>query len=237
MFESISIVVPVYNEEENLELTVKKLSTYVKKLFRKYEIIIVDSNSSDRTPQIADRLVKKYPKVSVIHQQRRRGFGNGLRAGYKKCQYELVWYMDGDCPYDLRYLQQALPLIEKADAVVGVKTGTRESPSRWISSKGYNLLIRTCFGVDYRDINFSFKLLRRTALQKLTLKSEGWFIDAEILLELKRHGLRVKELEIVYQHREMGDSKVVMGTGLVIGMLKEMYAYIRRKGLRGNSLS
>ena len=229
MFESISIVVPVYNEEGNLELTVKKLNTYVKTLFKKYEIIIVDSNSSDRTPQIADRLVKEYKNVSVIHQQVRRGYGNGIRAGYKKCQYELVWYMDGDCPYDLRYLKQALPLIKKADAVIGVKTGTRESPGRWIASRGYNLLIRTWFGVSYRDINFSFKLLRRTALQKLTLESDGWFIDAEILLELNRLGLRVEELEMVNLHRNMDDSKVVMGADLIIDMLKEMYAYMKRK--------
>ena len=173
MNNSISVVVPVYNEEENLRDTVVRLNNFLFKIFKNYEIIIVDSSSTDKTGQIADELSRKFKKVYTMHQSKRRGYGNGLREGYRHCKHDLVWYMDGDCPYDLNALNMALPLIKNADAVIGFKSGKDESFQRWLFSEGYNLLIRILFKLNYKDINFSFKLLRHDSLKRLNLKSDG----------------------------------------------------------------
>jgi len=229
MENSISVVVPVYNEEENLRDTVVSLNKCLNKIFKKYEIIIVESKSTDKTPQIADSLSKKNKHVSVIHQNKKYGYGNGLREGYRHCKYDLVWYMDGDCPYNLNVLEKNMPLIKNADAVIGIKSGQRESFRRWLFSGGYNILIRTLFGLKFRDINYSFKLLHHDALKKLDLKSDGWFIDGEILIELKRHNMKVVEIPIRYNLRKKGRSKVVTGPKVVIDMLTEIIYYIFRK--------
>ena len=226
---SMSIVVPTYNEQENISTTINKLDRFISKIFKTYEIIAVDSNSTDKTPEIIAKLSKKLKNVRVINQAKRRGFGNGLREGYSHCRYELVWYMDADCPYELDYLKHALPLIKNADAVIGYKIGKRESFQRWLFSKVYNWMVKLLFRLSYRDINFSFKLIKRDALRKLDLKSDKWFIDTEILCELKRHGMDVKEIPIKYIFREKGNSKVVIGAGIVTEMLKEMVGYMFRK--------
>jgi len=226
---SISVVVPVYNEEQNLAGTVSKLDQFLDDLFSKYEIIIVDSDSTDNTPKIASALSKGLSSVSSIRQSVRRGFGNGLREGYANCKNDLVWYVDADCPFDLGALRRALVLIEDAEAVIGIKKGSHETFMRWLFSKGYNYLVRLVFLLPFKDVNFSFKLIRNRALKKLDLQSDGWFVDTEILLELRRHKLRVKEFPVKFIIRDSGDSKVTIGPSIVNGFLKEIIDYKRRK--------
>ena len=136
--------------------------------------------------------------------------------------------MDSDLPYNLYYLNIALALIKNADAVIGVKFGERESFRRWLFSFAYNFLIRVFFRLKFHDINFSFKLMRRDALKKLDLRSNGWFIDAEVLIELKKQGMKVIETPIKYDLRNVDNSKVVIGHKIVINLLKEIVNYVFR---------
>ena len=227
-YNSISVVVPAYNESNNLKKSIFELNSYLSKLFKKYEIIIVESASTDDTAKIADFLQKKLKNVLVIHQKQKLGYGNAIRQGYKKSKYSLVWYNDADRPYDLKALENALALIDNADAVIGYKVGKRESFSRWFFSLGYNLLIRTIFWINLRDINFSFKLVKKEVLDQLDLRSDGWFIDGELLSELSRKKMKIKEIPIKYNIRQEGNSKVVIRPKMIFGFLKEMYYYKTR---------
>lgn len=221
----ISVVVPVYNEGKNLEKAVVSLVDLLKKECKDYEIIIVDSDSKDNTKEIADALCRKYKKVRAIFQKERKGFGNGLREGYKNCKLDFVWYVDADLPYDLSELKKAFPFMKDYDAVIGYKTGKRENLMRVLMSIIYNNLIRLVFGLKFRDINYSYKIIRNDVLKNLSLKSDGWFVATEILVELDKKGYKVKELHVPFKMRVEGESKVSNYLGVTFYFLKEVFRY------------
>ena len=223
----------MYNEGGIARQAVQKLLDAMKGYEAPFEILIVESGSADRTPEIVDGLEKKYKEVRAFHQKRKEGLGSAIRHGFGNSKMDLVLYMDGDSPFDAKVIRQATPLMKDADAVLGYRLGDRESFKRWFFSKGYNVMIRALFAIKVRDVNFSFKMLRKEALAKLDLRSNGFFIDAEIIAELKRKNCAWQEMGIPYTERAEGSSTVRIGPKLIAGMLKEMFAYIGRKdGLR-----
>lgn len=225
----ISVVVPLYNEEEGAKKTVLGLDRYLKKICEKYEILAIESGSTDNTPKIIDGLAKKLKNVKAIHQKRRMGVGNAIRLGYKNSRYDWVWYRDGDNPYPVEELGKALPYTNNYDAVIAYKTGKRENFTRWFLSLGYNALIKTLFRLKFRDINYHFKFIRKEMLDKLDLRSNIWFIDAEILIELKKNKARVKEIPVRYHIRKEGSSTVTNYPKVVMDLLREIAEYMKRK--------
>ena len=224
--ESISVIVPVYNEEDSLARAVHDLDLYLKDNFSQYEIIIVESGSTDDTAKIADSL--KCKNIRAVHQKKREGYGSGLRLGFSLAKKDLVWYYSGDMPFEISYLRRAAEKIENFDAVIAYRTGERESLKRLIATNAYHILITTIFGLKVRDINFSFKLIRRELLQRMKLNSYGWFIDAEMQIEFKRNKARILQIPVKYDHREEGQSKVNLISDS-LNMLREMFGYISRK--------
>lgn len=226
----ISVIVPIYNEEETLEKTVMDLVNFLEKECEDYEIIIVDSNSSDKSEIISKMLCKQYKKVKAIRQKEKKGIGNGLREGYANCNLDYVWYRDADFPYKVSELKKSFPYLKDYDAVIGYKSGKRENLFRKIISIVYNKLVKILFNLKFRDINYSYKIIRKDVLKKLDLRSDGWFIDAEILIELKKGGYKIKEVCVPYTIRKGKGSKV-SGNYIqsIYRILKEMFQYIQRK--------
>lgn len=225
----LSVIVPVYNEGENLENAVTKLVQLLERECADFEVIIVDSDSKDKTWDVAEKLIKKYRKVRAIRQKERKGFGNGLIAGYANAQLDYVWYVDADLPYDLNDLKKALPFLEDYDAVIGYKTGKRENILRSIMSVVYNRLIRFVFNLPYKDINYSYKIIKRGVLNTLDLRSDGWFVTVELLVGLKNKGYRVKEISVPFVRRKMGKSKVSGNyCKTILYFLKEIVRYKMR---------
>lgn len=225
----LSVIVPVYNEGENLENAVTKLVQLLERECADFEVIIVDSDSKDKTWDVAEKLIKKYRKVRAIRQKERKGFGNGLIAGYANAQLDYVWYVDADLPYDLNDLKKALPFLEDYDAVIGYKTGKRENILRSIMSVVYNRLIRFVFNLPYKDINYSYKIIKRGVLNTLDLRSDGWFVTVELLVGLKHKGYRVKEISVPFVRRKMGKSKVSGNyCKTILYFLKEIVRYKMR---------
>lgn len=225
----LSVIVPVYNEGENLENAVTKLVQLLERECADFEVIIVDSDSKDKTWDVAEKLIKKYRKVRAIRQKERKGFGNGLIAGYANAQLDYVWYVDADLPYDLNDLKKALPFLEDYDAVIGYKTGKRENILRSIMSVVYNRLIRFVFNLPYKDINYSYKIIKRGVLNTLDLRSDGWFVTVELLIGLKNKGYRVKEISVPFVRRKMGKSKVSGNyCKTILYFLKEIVRYKMR---------
>ena len=228
MISSFSSIIPTYNEEESIGHTVEKIVSFFETRRWIYEVIIVDSNSTDRTPEIVDVLAKKYKSVRVVHQKLRKGFGNGLREGFNASQYDLVWYMDADYPYDVsEVLPKALCFVSGYDAVAGYRVGKKESKLRAFYSRSYDFLLWLLMGLKIRNCNFSFKLIKRDVLKQLDLRSDGWFIDTELLLELKKKGFKLTQIPAPFFSRTKGDSKVkILPT--VSNLLYELFAYVRR---------
>jgi glycosyltransferase involved in cell wall biosynthesis len=174
--------------------------------------------------------------VRVLHHPRNLGYGAALRTGFQSASKELVFYTDCDEPVDLADIERALSLMTPdVDLVVGYRADRHDTPRRWLYSLVYNALMRVMFDVRARDVNFSFKLARRTVLQHVSLQARSTFIDGELLAEAVRHGYRVVEMPVEYHPRMAGRSSFD-GLDAALHALAEMLSYFWRTRLRVSSL-
>jgi uncharacterized protein (DUF362 family)/ferredoxin len=209
--KSISVFFPALNEEGNIEKLTHELLDILRPSFEKGEVIIVDDGSRDRTGEIADRLAAENNGwVRVIHHATSKGYGNALKAGFDAAQYDLVFFTDGDRQFDVNDLYRALPLIDRYDLVVGYRLDRQDPRHRLFLSGGYNFLVRLLFGLKLEDVDCSFKLFTRAAVDKIGIESSGYFIDTEIMVKASRRGLRIKEIGVRHLPRTAGVSKVKM---------------------------
>ena len=224
MDKSISAVLPMYNEQENAAVATSNMLKKLEMISDQHEVIIVESGSTDGTGEIVDGLAQNNSRVRVIHQGKREGLGSGIRAGLEAAVHDLVFYSDADSPFDLAELPRAVQLIESADMVIGFRKTRRESLKRKVYSQVYNRLIRSLFGLKVKDVNFSFKLMRREVLENISLHSNGCFIDAELLIEASRKRYEIREVGIEYLTRANGESTLA-NRNVVFDILQEMYKY------------
>jgi glycosyltransferase involved in cell wall biosynthesis len=211
MNKSISAFFPVLNEEGAVAKLTLELLHVLKREFETSEVIIVNDGSTDRTGQIADELKASHDGyLRVIHHERNRGYGNALKAGFEASQHDLIFFTDGDHQFDMNDLDKVLPFIEDHDIVVGYRQNRQDSRLRLFLARGYNRLIRLLFGLKLRDIDCSFKLFTRGALDQIDIESHGYFIDTEIMVKAKKLGLRIKEVGVRHLPRTSGESKVRM---------------------------
>jgi dolichol-phosphate mannosyltransferase len=228
MRHSISIVLLLYNEEEGIKSTLKSLIPLLKKTFSDYEIIIVESGSTDKSGEMADNEVKKNKKIKVIHQGSRKGYGNALIEGLKHCGKDLSMYIDCDHPYDFVYLTEAVKYIGKYDAVIGYKQGKRETFGRLVLSKGANLFSKVLFRLNVKDANFPFKMMKTKFVKRMNLLSNNSFIAAEILIELKKQHAKIKEMLVPHKIRTHGQSKFMDFNKVITDHLIDMMRCLRK---------
>jgi glycosyltransferase involved in cell wall biosynthesis len=214
----------MYNEEAYIHRAVRAARAVLAEISPDYEIVIVDDASTDRTGALADELARADPCVRVVHNPKNRRLGGTLRAGYAVATKDLVAYTDADLPFDLQELGRAVRLLEyqEADVLSAYRFDrTAEGFLRTVYSFFYNLLIRGAFGLRIKDVNFSFKLFRRSLLDKFPLKSEGSFIDVEFLVRARKSGANIIQVGVDYFPRSRGVS--TLSSLAVIGkILREM---------------
>jgi len=206
LIDSLSIVYPMYNEKDNIRTAVSEALRVGCIITSDIEIVIVDDYSKDGSGSIADEIAVAHPEVKVVHHTRNRGLGGAIRSGFDTASKQWVLYMDSDLPIKMDDALKAIPLTEESDIVIGWRKSRAESKKREIMSKVYNRMIRVFFDLHVIDVNFAFKLFRRSFLEKILLTSEGSFIDAEFLLEMKRVGARFAEIGLDYYPRVAGVS-------------------------------
>jgi glycosyltransferase involved in cell wall biosynthesis len=226
---SLSVVFPMYNEEEYVRRAVAAAQAVLGEITRDHEIVIVDDASTDRTGAIADELAAADASIKVIHNERNRKLGGTLKAGYAAASKDLVLYTDADLPFDFQELPRAVRLLEyqRADVLSAYRFDrTLEGPRRSVYTFFYTQLIRTLFGLRVKDVNFSFKLFRRALLERFPLKSEGSFIDAEFLIRAQRAGAHIIQIGVDYFPRTRGTS-TLSSPGVIAKILGEMLSLWR----------
>jgi dolichol-phosphate mannosyltransferase len=210
------IILPTYNEIENLEPLVEEILTR-----GPYDILVVDDNSPDGTGEMADKLVAMHRgRVHVMHRKSKEGLGRAYSAGFKwglACGYEVLFEMDADFSHDPSHLSQFMREIERgADLVLGSRNirggGTRNwSPVRQFISKGGSQYARLILLSPYHDLTSGFKAFRRRVLESLDIdkiESNGYSFQIEVTHRAHQMGFKIKETPIIFVDRKVGTSKM-----------------------------
>src|SRR6201996_5480779 len=200
----VDIVVPVKNEEHDLEPSVTRLVEHLRGAFPfSARVTIADNGSTDGTWPVACALEAKYPEVRAVHLDI-PGRGRALHQIWSSSDAEVLAYMDVDLSTDLNAL---LPLVAPlvsghSDVAIGTRLarGSRvvRGPKREIISRSYNLLLRTLMGARFSDAQCGFKAIRREQARVLLplTQDNGWFFDTELLVLAERAGLRIHEIPV-----------------------------------------
>jgi glycosyltransferase involved in cell wall biosynthesis len=226
---SVSLVFPMFNEEACAARAVAAGQVALERVTDDWEIIVVDDGSSDRTPSILEGLRRGEPRLKVVRHGQNQGLGGALRTGYQQAEKELILYTDADLPFDLFELPRAVRLLEQqgADVLAGYRFDrTSEGLRRTVYTAVYTFLIRLLFRLRVRDVNFAFKLFRRTLLERISLKSSGSFIDAEFLLRARRARARIIQVGVDFFPRTEGAS-TLSSPRVILGILWDMLRFFR----------
>ncbi len=224
----LSALLPIYNEEENIENVFKSVTEFLPKIAEEYELILIDDGSTDSTYKIIKRLSRNAAYVKTIHYSKNKGYGNALKFGFKIAQFPLIFFMDSDGQFDISDIEKLVAFANEYDIVVGVRSVRSDSLYRVILGRIYNKLICMLFGIRQKDITCGFKLVKKSVLDGLALRSGGGFINAEILIGAARKRILIKEVRIRHSQRIKG---IQSGAGIRVFMKKliEMFNFWRKQ--------
>ena len=210
------IIVPTYNERDNVEEVVARFLEPVDGS----ELLFVDDNSPDGTGELLDSIADKNPRVHVMHREGKLGLGTAYIDGFRWAldrDYGYVLEMDADFSHDPKYLPEMVArAAEGADLVVGSRWVSGGGTLNWgvgrqLISRAGSLYARTVLGVGIRDLTSGFACFRRETLEALDLdlvKSNGYSFQIEMKYRVLRGGMRIEEVPIVFEDRRVGQSKM-----------------------------
>lgn len=209
------IILPTYNERDNLRPIVKAIGSFLPQA----TIWIVDDNSPDGTGQIADELAAQDKRIAVIHRAGKLGLGTAYVDAFSQAlegDFDSVLQMDADFSHDPAYLPTLLEGLRDADFVLGSRYveggGTRNwSPIRQAISRFGNIVARIGLGVRTADSTGGYRAFRRSTLERLHLEDlrlRGYGFQIEVVFQIERAGLRIKEVPIIFVERAAGSSKM-----------------------------
>ena len=201
---SISLVFPAYNEEENIERTVREAAEVGSRLFRDHEIVVVDDGSRDGTSRVLEALRGEFPELRPVRHERNAGYGAALVTGFRAASKDLVFFSDSDGQFDLSEIARLLPHIESHDIVTGYRENRSDPLHRRMNALGWNSVVRLVLRTGVRDINCAFKLMRRGVFDLIELKSRGALVNAELLGKARRLRMSVREVPVTHKPRRHG---------------------------------
>lgn len=205
---SISVFFPCYNDAQSINKLVRDAFLVLPRLASDYEVIVVDDGSTDRSPQVLKNLVKEYKKLKLVFHDRNLGYGGALRSGFASASGDLVFYTDGDGQYDVK----ELPLLfgamgNSVDFVNGIKSSRYDPTYRVLLGNFYSFLARWVFWLPVYDVDCDFRLMRKTILQKIQLKSNSGSICVELVKKAQRAGARFRQISVHHYERRWGNSQ------------------------------
>ncbi len=208
--DGLSFFFPALNEEDNVAPIVEEALSVLPRFADDIEITVVDDGSSDRTGAIADELARRDPRVRVIHHGTRRGYGGAVRSGLVAATKSWIFFTDGDRQFALEDLGRLVEAADGSDAVVGYRIKRADPARRLFVAWVYNRLIRLLFGGAWRDVDCAFKIFRRDVFVRVPLdrvRSNGAFFSPELLITLRRAGVRVRQVGVRHFPRTAHEPK------------------------------
>ena len=233
------LCLPTYNERENLEAMIAALGDVLDS--RRDRVLVIDDGSPDGTGQIADLLAAEHDWVWVLHREKKEGIGPAYIAGFRKALAEgaeLVLEMDCDFSHDPSDVPRLIAATDDADLALGSRYARGGGTANWgllrrIVSRGGCLYAQVLLGMRVRDLTGGFKCFRRAALEAIdldALSAHGYAFQIEATYRVKRAGLRIVEVPIIFTERRAGDSKM---TGSIVAEAMWKVPLLRLRALTG----
>jgi glycosyltransferase involved in cell wall biosynthesis len=200
----LSLIFPAYNEEPNIPQVVKSALEVAPQIVERYEIIVVNDGSQDKTGEVTNKLAQLYPSIIALHHPHNQGYGAALKSGIRKARYPFIFFCDSDCQFDLFELPLLLKWIDQYDMVIGYRQSRKDPIHRVINAWGWNMLVRLILGLNVRDIDCAFKLFRREIFDRIEINSVGAMVNTEILSRAAKLGFTIKEIPVTHYPRFRG---------------------------------
>ena len=229
----LSIVLPAYNEQGNIERALKSASATASRLASAHEIIVVDDGSSDDTAALVEAWSANDPTVRLVRHDVNRGYGEALRTGFREARLDLVFFTDSDNQFDLDELEAFLPWIDKVGVVAGYRHVRRDPLLRRAMAHAWNALVRVLFYVPVRDIDCAFKLFRREVFDQLDLEAVGAMVNTELMVKLGRSGVGVVEMGVTHYPRTAGTARGAHPK-VILRAFSELFGMYRRLHTAGH---
>lgn len=212
----IYIIIPTYNESENLPKLIKSIAENLKNY--NYKVLVVDDNSPDGTGDLAEALAKNY-SVEVLHRAGKLGLGSAYIIGFKKALKngaDLIFEMDADFSHDPTDLPRMIESVSEADLVIGSRKITGGKIIGWnflrhFYSNGAMFLARFILNLKTKDVTAGFRCYKSDVLEKInlnTVESNGYAFQEEMLFRVEKNNFKIKEVPVVFVDRKLGQSKL-----------------------------
>lgn len=240
---SISIVLPTYNERENIEILIPEIEKTFEGI--NHEIIVVDDSSPDGTADVSEALNREYGNVRVIVRKKKEGIGAAIREGYNKANNAIIISSDSDLSFTPSDMYK---LYEKIQEGYDLVLGSRHSESSfyetttlkikikgWVSKNG-NRVLRFITGIGINDFSANFRAIRRETWAQINTKEKTNTLLLEMILKCKYGGLKVTEIPVVFKDRIYGESKLNLTVEAPKFLIK-MIIYVMKYRFSGYKLN
>ena len=205
---SLSIFFPAYNDAGTIASLALVAHMTARQLTDDYEVIVVEDGSPDHTGELLDEMARHFTWLKVVHHAKNRGYGGALRTGFETASKDLVFYTDGDAQYDPREMTKLwAALSSQVDFVNGYKTGRSDPLHRIVIGRVYHWFVRAAFGLELRDVDCDFRLMRRDVFRKVVLTRSSGVICVELMKKVQDHGFRIAQVPVTHFHRSYGKSQ------------------------------
>ena len=229
----ISVVLPAYNEEENVGPAVMEAIEIAGSIADDYEVIVVDDGSRDSTAEKVRQLAERYPQVRLVQHEVNQGYGAALYSGFTSARKELVFFTDSDRQFDLTEIKKFLPFMNEYDLVIGYRAPRRDPFMRKLNGWGWSALVTLLFGYTSRDIDCAFKLFRREIMDRINVESRGATFSAEFLVRTKRAGYRIHEVPLAGHRPRVAGSPTGARLGVITRAFRELIRFRWRLWVEG----
>jgi glycosyltransferase involved in cell wall biosynthesis len=200
----LSLCMPAYNEQANIEDTLDAACAVLPVFVQRFEIVVVDDGSRDGSGEVIARYARHEPRVRLVRHPVNRGYGAAVSTGLRAAEGDLVAFTDSDGQFSVLDVPQLLTHLDGHDAVIGYRHHRADNLLRVLNAWCWNRLIRLVLGVRVRDLDCAFKLFRREVIDGLELTSTGAAINAEILAQCVRRGVKIFETPVMHYPRCRG---------------------------------
>ena len=223
----LSVFLPAYNEEKNVESAVRNVSSVCEQLGFSSEILVVNDGSRDRTGDVVRAMLNDTPHLRLVEHFPNRGYGGALQAGFAATRGDVVAFVPADNQFDFREIDRLLEEIERADIVCGYRASRQDSAIRRFFARGWNTLVRLLFGHLCRDIDCGFKLIRREVIERVPVQSDGAMIDTELLAGARARGFRIAEVPVTHLPRT-GGRATGADVRVILKAFRDLFRFRRR---------